>query len=358
MGASDIRQELILHHNYVKLVNSLIVKGDSRADVDGVMESVAEFLESASSKEIRTHGKTLLSNLKQVADYSSRFIPRLKPLPQIVIELNKLCRESDVWRFGIPYGWASRSFDLSRLKLDTDLPPQARLGIGVHAGKASVEEAFLLEDMFILLARAEEMYKSMLSVSEQLKEGPQESVDQAIYSKLSALNSEVCTYSRLCVINSAAFVEAFVNSVGWAEAELRADINHVTREELRGIKNNRYTSLERKLENYPKLIRVDGKSPIVLSDTKQRKEPFISFLSETKELRDSSMHSSPNKAPIWLPPQKWLEFAQRSVKHSLWVAREFWRACYPDRELPEYLERLDEVKLHNNASNRVSLLTK
>jgi hypothetical protein len=358
MGVSDIRQELIVQHNYLQLVNSLILQDNSRAVVNEKLSFVTDFLENATSKEMRAHGKELLISLKKITDHSSKYLPRRKPIVQIALEFNKLCQNSDVWRYGIPYGWASKSFDLSELQIDTDLPPHAKLGIGVHAGKASVEEAFLLEDMFILLARAEDMYKSMIAFGEQLKSSPDKSFDQTIYSKLSVLNSEVCTYSRLCVINSAAFVEAFVNSVGWAEAELRADINHVTREELRGLKNNRYTSLERKLESYPKLIRADGKSPIILSDTKQRKEPFISFLSETKELRDSSMHSSPNKAPIWLPPQKWLEFAQRSVKHSLWVAREFWRACYPDRELPEYLERLDEVKLHNNASNRVSLLTK
>lgn len=202
------------------------------------------------------------------------------------------------------------------------------------------------------------MYERMHSFGEQRLNAQSHSIDKELYSRLSALNGEVCRYSRLCVLNSAAFVEAFVNSIGWTEAELRTDIDSGTREELRGTKANRYISLEKKLEIYPKLIRLDGKSPIILSDEKQKKEPFISFLNETKELRDSSMHNSPGKAQIWLPPQKWLEFAQRSVKNSLGVAKEFWKACYPDREFPTYLEQLNETTLHNNASRRVELLVR
>lgn len=356
MGASDIRREINEYLDYLNLVNSLFIGSERRAPIDEIIRSVGEFTSQATSKELRAQSKLLIATLKETTTQSSKFIPRLKSVKRISRDFNELCLKTDVWRFGVPYEWITNRFKASALKWPNDLPPHAKVGIGIHEGKVSVEEMFLLDDTFLLLARAEVMYQNMLSVGSHIKKKYGGSLDEKSYTKLSALNNESCSYSRLCVLSSAAFVEAFVNSVGWAEAQrLGNKANEATIEELKGSKKGKYLSLERKLERFPKLIRLDGKSPIILSDKKQRKEPFITFLSETKELRDSSMHSSPNKAGIWLPPKEWLDLAQRSVKHSLAVAQKFWMACYPERDLPDYLEQLNEESLHKKACERVKL---
>ncbi|MGH7799753.1 MAG: hypothetical protein ACREOW_03870, partial [Thermodesulfobacteriota bacterium] len=48
---------------------------------------------------------------------------------------------------------------------------------------------------------------------------------------------------------------------------------------------------------------------IVLTDTKQHKEPFTTFFSNVKEVRHASAHFGIGKASIWRSPQDWLNFA-------------------------------------------------
>jgi len=167
-------------------------------------------------------------------------------------------------------------------------------------------------------------------------------------------HSAVCTYSRLGLITASAFVETFVNSVGWNEAATRSDLTEQERSELQGMRKNRYLSLESKLERIPRIIREDKKSPIVLSDKKQMREPFISFLEATKQVRDSSMHYAPGKVPIVLPPQEWLTLVESAVQHAVAVACEFWSACYPGRRYPMYLAGLDYNGLFQEARDRLT----
>lgn len=160
-----------------------------------------------------------------------------------------------------------------------------------------------------------------------------------IYGRIAALNSSVCTYSRLGVLTAVAFVEAFVNSVGWNEAS-NPQRSEQERLELQGIHKGNYLSLEKKLEKFSRIICDDNSTPIILSDPRQRREPFISFLKTAKEVRDASMHYAPGKAPIHYPPLEWLQLLESSVKDAVAVAREFWSACYPGRRQPQYLAGL------------------
>lgn len=54
----------------------------------------------------------------------------------------------------------------------------------------------------------------------------------------------------------------------------------------------------------------DGYVTIVLSDSRQVKEPLISLLAESKEPRDVSMHYPPGETIIWRTIQACITSAQ------------------------------------------------
>jgi hypothetical protein len=356
MGASDTRQRLSDYHSFLALAYALGDDHSRRSDgFRMLLNDVSEFLRSASGRDLRERGKTLEELLIKAVKAHEKVLPRKRKAREIARNFRLLVKtEPDVWRYGIPKGWLLERFDISRLPHAEDLPRHARIGIGVHAGYVSVEEVTLLADAFFLLVRARELLKTMMHVARQLglRTSPHE--HEGSYRTLTALNSAVCTFSRLGVLTAAAFVEAFVNSVGWSEAAARSDLTEQERSELQGMRKDRYLSLEAKLERFPRIIRADKRSPIILSDEKQMREPFISFLSETKEVRDASMHYAPGKAPILLPPQEWLQLLEAALKHAVAVAREFWSACYPGGEQPKYLARLDYEGLLQQALDRLA----
>ena len=151
-----------------------------------------------------------------------------------------------------------------------------------------------------------------------------------------------------------AFVEAFVNSIGIDFAA--RNTSTLTADEieiLHGKKRGRYSSLEKKMESFQKIIRPDRKNQIVLTDSRQRKEPFITFLSNIKEVRDASAHFSTGKASIWRSPQEWVDFAELTSKVSIAVASKFWEACYVGKHKPDYLLGLDYVALLDFAKERL-----
>jgi hypothetical protein len=232
-------------------------------------------------------------------------LPKKKSVREIARDFRLLVTaEPDVWRFGIPHGWLLEIFDVSGLPQSEDLPRHARVSIGVHAAQISVEEGSLLEDTFFFLVRARKLFEAMMRCgsSRSMETNPHEHLSD--YRGLSALNRSVCTYSRLGVLTATAFVEAFVNSIGWNEVAARSNLSEQEKTELQGTRKGRYLNLESKLERIPRIIRPDKRSPIILSDEKQMREPFISFLRETKMVRDASMHYAPGKAPILHPPKE------------------------------------------------------
>jgi hypothetical protein len=156
------------------------------------------------------------------------------------------------------------------------------------------------------------------------------------------------------VLTAAAFVEAFVNRIGWNEATARSNLSEQEKTELQGTRKGRYLNLESKLERIPRIIRSDKTSPIILSDEKQMREPFVSFLRETKIVRDASMHYGPEKAPILHPPKEWLQLMEAAVKDAVAVAHGCWSACYPGRQQPRYLAGLSYDGLQQQALDRLA----
>lgn len=355
MSASDIRQELADYHTYLTLVFALNEKENGQNEqLRELMKEVVVFIDTATSRGIKDQGKQLLQVLKQAVDKAPKLLPRRMPLRQIARDFQELCAQTDVWRNGIPYGWLQERFTVQGFLPYLDLPPHAKVGIGIHSGCAGVEEVFLLEDTYFLLAQAESAFAQMHVNANVLRNSSSKlHSGSSGYKTLSAINSQVGTFSRLSVVSAAAFVEAFVNSVGWSESVRGIHRSEEIRTQLKGTQKGRYLSLESKLERFPKLIRADGVTPIVLSDPKQAKEPFISFLAETKEIRDASMHYAPGKAMIWRPPHEWYASAKKAVEYAVRVAESFWIACYPQREPPNYLNGLNHTALIEIARERV-----
>lgn len=354
MSASSIRNELREKHTYLVCAYALQKVPDEMSEkLRKFLGDIAAFTETATSKDIKTRGRQLLEVVRNAVELHAKALAPKVPTRQIARDFAKLSQEGDVWRFGIPFGWIQSRFDPSSLQVAPDLPPHARVGIGPHAGHASVEETFLLEDAYFLVARAEAVFNRMHTTANALKALKGNRIENTDYKLLAALNSEVGTFSRLSVVSAAAFVEAFVNSVGWAEAERKPNLKEEVLSQLRGTHKGRYMSLEAKLERIPKLIRADGSTPIIVSDEKQMKEPFTSFLAETKELRNASMHYAPGKAAIWRPPQEWLGSAQRATEYAIHVAECFWRACYPSRSLPQYLDELSHSRFLARAREHI-----
>lgn len=351
---SQIREQLVDLHAYLTLVFAVKVNLiQMPEEVRRLLTAVGEFAKEAKASDLKARGTQFLIVLERMVSASSTILPcRIAPR-EVARDFQKLSHETDVFRFGVPYGWLAERFEISALPLPPDLPFHAKVGVGHHAGNASVEELFLLEDAFFLFSRAEAANRRMHAAAEKLKSSGASQVDKSQYRMLASLNGEVGTFSRLTVVTAAGFVEAFVNSVGWNEATVRKGLSAETSAQLRGTRNDRYLSLETKLERFPKFIREDGSSPIVVSDPRQIAEPFLSFLRETKEVRDASMHYAPGKAPIWRPPQDWLSSAEKAVKSAVAVALAFWQACYPSRSLPIYLDELNYERFLKRAREHV-----
>ena len=356
MNSTDLRQRLADYHSFLYLAWAVSNDHSSASnEFHTALSSVSEFLSTASSRDIHDRGKTIETRLRKLVEAHEGAMPRKIDVGEIAHDFRLLVNtEPDVWRHGISHGWLQDRFDLSQLPQAKDLPRHARIGIGIHAGRVSVEEGSLLDDMFFLLVRARKSFENLQSFAHTQTTEPDSLPDRRRYKVISALNSSVCTYSRLGVLTSAAFVEAFVNSVGWNEAASRQDISESEKNVLLGkdTRNKGYLSLEKKLEGMPRII--GRESPIVISDKKQMKEPFISFLRETKQVRDASMHYAPGKTPILLPPDEWLQLVESSVKHAVSAAREFWAACYPGRQQPEYLAVLYYEGLQQYALDRLA----
>lgn len=249
--------------------------------------------------------------------------------------------------------------DCSGMGFPGDLPWHARIGLGYHAGRGSLEEEFLLSDAFLMLQSAEESFSKMNAFGEEIKKiGKDANHDnQKDLVQITHINHNVAAYSRLCIIAFFSFVEAFVNSVGY-DFSLRYQ-NILSPEQieiLAGKKKGNYLSIEYKIEKFPSILRTDKRSPIIISDPVQLKEPFKSFVGQIKNIRDSSVHYAPLKEAIWRKPLSWLENARSTSKLCINVALEFWNACYPLSGQPEYLNKLDYSKYTAIAIERLNAM--
>jgi len=358
-----IRNELTVHLVYLQLMTSLAPKdkgGISNKTVRESLVETSEFLNKADEDEIVNKGPILINHLQKAVDWYKESFPPKIPVEQITEEFNKFfSKNREPYSWGLECGWLQKVMDCSNMGFPEDFPFHARIGIGHHAGFGSIEEGFLLRDAFFILALSEESYKNMHAYARFWKESNKTDDPKLVNKILRTANQDVATYVRLSILSFFSFVEAFVNSVGYDFSLRNKDVLSPGEIEiLNGKKKWRYLSLEYKIEKIPSIIRSDKKTLILLSDSKQIKEPFKTFIENIKEIRDSSVHYSPKKEAIWRKPDDWIKEARTTSKLCLEISSKFWKTCYPDRKEPLYLNGLDYDKHINIAGKRLQLQNK
>lgn len=353
MSIDRVKIELKSRYSYVHLVSSLIPGLPAHPEVARTLHHTGGWIDSAPESELRSRAPELLAVLDTLLSLAHQQLPPRVDWRQIAADHWENCRETTFsFSNGVSYGWLAARFDCSRLRISDDMPYHARIGVGHHAGNAAVEEDFLVRDAFYMLAKCRASLARLERFRDELKA---RHVETDRYKLVSMLNQNVATYARYAVFGFYSFVECFINSVGEDFIARNPNVSSNAREVLRGKKDGRYLSVERKLENFPSLIRSDGRRPIVLSDPAQICEPYGSFANHVKEIRDSAAHFAKNKAEIIVPPQAWEKRASDAAIVCLSVARGFWAACYPGRPLPLYLGQLDDARHAQLANQRMRI---
>ncbi len=356
----QIKNELTVCLIYLQLMTSLTPKkygGISDKTIRTSLIEASEFLNNADEDKMINKGPILINRLQKTIDWYKKSFPPKVPLEQIAEEFNNIYLENkEIYSYGLEYGWLQKVMDCSNMGFPEDLPFHARIGLGHHAGFGSVEEEFLLRDAFFMLAIAEEVYENMHTYSKYWKKSNKPNDPELVNRIFGTANQNVATYSRLSILSFFSFVEAFVNSVGYDFSLRNKDIlSPKEMEILHGTKKGRYLSLEYKIEKFPSIIKLDKKTPPILSDPKQIKEHFKTFIEDIKEIRDSSVHYSPKKEAIWRKPDDWINKAKSTSKLCLEISLKFWKACYPDKKEPQYLNALDYDKHIEIAKKRLEL---
>jgi hypothetical protein len=353
MDVDELSRDFANHLAYLQLMVSLEPgKGNiTNPTIKASLNDAIDFYKTTNEEGLLSKAPKLIKSFQPLIERFNSIAPLKVSLDQVATDFNSLfANNKEVYSYGIEYGWLHERMDCSHMGLPNDLPWHTRIGIGYHAGRFSVEELFLLNDAFFMLASAEETFTNMNEAANKINKPDTNLGLKELY----LANSNVAAYSRLCIISFFSFIEAFVNSVGH-DFYLR-NMNVLSSGEieiLQGKKKEHLISVKYKIEKYPSIIRSDKKSPIVLSDDSQIKEPFKSFILQIKLIRDASVHFAPPKEAIWRKPLDWIENARSASKLCTEVAKEFWKACYPDRNQPKYLEDLDFEQLLELAKSRL-----
>jgi len=341
ISLEQLKSEFKSRLSFIHLVSSLIPGAASNIEVQGLITETGTWVDSAPEHEMRQKAMKTSGLLDKMVTESQQRLPTKKDWREIAAEhWLRLGGKEFSFSNGVACGWLVERFDCSSLNISDDMPYHARIGVGHHAGNAAVEEEFLLRDAFFMLAKCQ---ISLRRLQRFIGELNTEALAKSRYKVVSVFNQNVATYGRSAVFGFYSFVECFVNSIGEDFIARNPNLSPDASEMLRGKKDGRFLSVERKLEFFPGLIRSDLKRPIVFSDPKQLTEPYRSFASHVKDVRDSSAHFAKSKADIIVPPQTWEKRAKEASVVCLSVARGFWNACYPQRQLPLYLGKLDDT---------------
>jgi hypothetical protein len=347
----QLKSEIKSRISYIHITSALIPNTLENPKIAALIKNTGTWIDTARGMEIREKASTVIGLLDKAIDSAQKQFPTKRNWQEIAADHWVRCSKGEFsLSDGIPYGWLADRFECSCLKIPDDMPYHASIGVGHHAGKASVEEDFLLRDAFFMLAKCQTSLIRLEKFRDELKTAE---LAKSRYEVVSMFNQNVATYARYSVFGFYSFVECFVNSIGEDFIARNPKLSTDKCELLRGKKDGRYLAVEKKLEVFPGIIRPDSKRPIILSDPKQISEPYKSFSSHIKDVRDSSAHFARYKAYIIVPPQTWEKRAQEASSVCLAVARGFWNACYPNRSLPLYLGKLDDVQHKQIAEQRV-----
>lgn len=350
ISAEKIRTDLKHHLIYLQLMSSLSTQRYNTVKNPELKKQLVDIYESLDIMDYNSllvKGPLITEMFKSLTDYFLRKHPPKKPIAVIASAFNEFFRNGEnPFITGLQFGWLDSVMDLSAKRWPSDLPYHTKIGLGHHAGYANTEDEFLLRDSFYVFLKAEEAYGNLLKLRDSLDKKTdlmEANFDKNLYDRLNLLKFNISTYSRLSIVTFYSFLESFVNSIGF-DFYLRNKSNLTERESeiLKGKKKNRYLQLEYKLEKFPTIIRQDKAQVIYIKDERQSKEPFRTLFRDYKNLRDSSVHYSPLKEKISHSPIDWIKKAREFKELSIKAAQLFWQACYPNRQGPDYLGRLDQ----------------
>jgi hypothetical protein len=349
-SAEEIRSEL-MSLLQLALLDDLVFNSSNRNDIGELARKHLHWLEIASDREITEKGPALMEANQPT---KKRVLNRLPFKASWRATAGEFMEGLASGEFsaarGVPLRWLDHHFDLSRLpEILPDFPHHARVGLGHSKHQATIEEHTLLCDAFLFLERARTLHQQLLQELVRLKKLNTTSKPP----HLDDMSLNVCTHARMSLFTFFAFAECFVNSVGEDFISRNPALATDAREHLKGRRKGGFYSLEKKLEKFPEIINPGGKVSFVLSDPKQMKEPFTTFLRVVKETRDSIAHHAEGKAPIWLGPQDWMDKADTAARTTLDCSKLFWKACYPKRDFPEYLHRLHLNEFEKHATARL-----
>ena len=354
--AFKIRTDLLDYISYLQLATLLTPgKGLMNPVVRETMGSVIDFINYADESECIGRGLMLLNSLEPIVKGYLKQFPVKKSLKEVGAAFREIASDQKATSsYGIPFGWLDTHLDTSNI-VNGYTPYQTKIGVGYHAGKYSLEESALLSDGFYFLASAKETWQYLSSLkTEALREEKDGYVSEEFYNKSLKINLNVCSLSRNSIVNLYSCIECFVNSVGYDfflrnESSLPAPDQYT----LKGSsKKGSFLSLKYKLEKFPSIINPKAKQTIFALDVVQRKNPFLDFLDEYKEIRDAAMHYSPLKQNIWRKPEEWVEKAELYSHLAIEVAQAFWRACYPQQSAPRYLSYFDYQRCYEDGLSR------
>ena len=358
--AFKIRRELVTNVNFLRLTSSLLPPesggGIVNPVVKGSYDEAVNFINYANEKQFIELGPKILNAIEPILETAIRNFPPKKDLEAISSSFTELLKEEpELFSFGIPFHWLDPLIDTTNL-LRPEIPYQARIGTGQHAGNWSLDEMYFLDDGFFFLVKAERELELLLSLGKKFRETIKEGHrSEEAYFRTRTINLNTCSYGRNSILNLYSFIECFINGIAF-DYYLRNKDSLNTREieTLHGRRKGGFLSLEYKLEKYPAIIREDKKQVLHITDPKQLKEPFRTLVTECKMLRDSAMHYAPNKEAVWRRPTDWVEKARKYSRSIIQSAQSFWTACYPDKEFPFYLRDLNYEKCHEGAEKRFS----
>jgi hypothetical protein len=320
---------------------------------------IDEFLKTASDLEIVVELPEIRRTLEQYADPLIKKFPLKNDINVIARSWNDFFKgDQELYDFGLEYGWLEEQLELKNYRLYDYVPYHFRLGLVAHKGRCYIEEDNLLKDAFKVLLKAEyyqtvlEKYGKLSTELSQAKGNLE--FDRKTYTKITHVKFEVSSFSRLTVLSFFAFIEAFVNSVAYSFLRRNeSTLSDAEAEILTGKQKGHYLQLRSKFERYQKIIRADKTAILITSDTMQMNDTLKTFFAY-EELRNSAVHYSPLKEPLSITPKDWLTRAREFSRIAMNVGLQFWNACYPGLDAPEYLGRLDYKFNQDMAKSRLA----
>lgn len=323
-----------------------------------LMLNFHDFIKDSDEQKIKKELPDYEKKLNKIFEPIIIKYPLRRDYREIAKEWNEKHKiDKEIFSNGVMIGWLEEQIDLNNYYQYDYTPYHFKVGLVVHKGRGEIEENFLLQDSFTCLARAEKGIKVLekfgYGQKEKFKLKGKSEFDKETLDSLNALKYEISFYCRLTIISFYSFLECFVNSLGFDFYYRHKDsLCDKESEVLKGSKNGRFLNLKYKIEKYQKILRADKTAKIVLSDDNQIREPFKSLFNNYEELRNASVHYSPEKLRIWLKPHDWFDKAKDFSKLVIEASIQIWKSCHDSNKGPDYLGRLEFDRLHKMAEDR------